>query len=156
MNKKLFLLAVNISLIYMITNELELKYNLVPKKKSIELKYIFMVHALKYILLGLWKEFFSIILIIDVKYSPFLLILIYIVLHLFLNISTLTKIKFVPKYKPHFNFLDTFLITFPNIPFFHWNNKSQLQIHLFTGDNLVIVISKEYTLIILSTFLNMR
>jgi hypothetical protein len=53
MNKKLFLLTVNISLIYMITKELELKYNLVPEKKSIELKYIFMVHALKYILLGL-------------------------------------------------------------------------------------------------------
>jgi hypothetical protein len=34
--------------------------------------------------------------------------------------------------------------------------KSQLQIHLFTWDNLVIVIHKKYALITLSTFLNMR
>jgi hypothetical protein len=34
--------------------------------------------------------------------------------------------------------------------------KNQLQIHLFIKDNLVIVIPKKYTLIILSIFLNIR
>jgi hypothetical protein len=34
--------------------------------------------------------------------------------------------------------------------------KSQLQIYIFTKDNLIIVISKKYTLITLSTFLNFR
>jgi hypothetical protein len=33
--------------------------------------------------------------------------------------------------------------------------KNQLQIHLFTKDNLIIVILKKYALIILSTFVNM-
>jgi hypothetical protein len=34
--------------------------------------------------------------------------------------------------------------------------KKQLQIYLFTKDHLIIVILKKYTLIILSTFFNMR